>query len=492
MTDLNDVLERLMTDPGFRQQLKDDPSSALAGYDLDDSEMNLLRSQVTEEAGAGGSVEQRTSKSALGGALFGLFGGGGAAQEAVPDYQSQPAFDSNLAAPNEVDGDRPTESVSFTYEEIRWSYSESPPAGGRGSEVVDDLEIADPGQEEDVATPGSPQLLEHAASGTHNPDDGGDPGEIAVEGAPDSEMKTRMIEIEDVIVTSVQSGGSDAPLDDASLSQPLDADQPAGGGSLGDLVLVKENDKSMPGSDGDAEHLVAGDPPGADKAPGGKVEYTWKIEEGVKVVDPDGGDLATPETAPEGADGPGLPKGPFIAESYGFGTSQGSGGLRSDGELVQAVSEESNQDVLVGKVTPKGASDEPGQLGLMEFQATTGPDADPGVMEHEAASGEQQGQPDFYEYPGEYPQSHGGVVGAAQSDDPVSPDSGADSADPGTGGMGSGEHVEAAHFGPSFGDIHGASQGDRSVMEVGGLKMETETVELQDADEVEMDVHVGK
>lgn len=348
-----------------------------------------------------------------------------------------------------------------------------------------------------MATPGSPKLLEHAASGTHNPDDGGDPGEIAVEGAPDSELKTRMIELEDIIVTSVQSGGSDAPLDDASLSQPLDADQPAGGGSLGDLVLAKENDKSMPGSDGDAEHLVAGDPPGADKAPGGKVEYTWKIEEGVKLVDPDGGDLATPATAPEGAEAPGLPKGPFIAESFSFGTSQDSGGLRSGGELVQAVSDESNQDILVGKVTPKGASDEPGQLGPMEFQATTGPDADPGVMEDEAASGEQQGQPDVYEYPGGYLQSQGGVVGDAQSGDPVSPDSGADSADPGTGGMSSGEHVEAAHFG----DIHGASQGDRSVMEVGGLKMETETVELQDVDEategddpdeVETDVHVGK
>jgi hypothetical protein len=82
MGGIDDVLERLVTDLGFRRRLREDPAAALKGYDLNEADVELLASQLDETAGDAGALEQRTSKSALFGILTGLFTTGGPAPQA--------------------------------------------------------------------------------------------------------------------------------------------------------------------------------------------------------------------------------------------------------------------------------------------------------------------------------------------------------------------------------------------------------------------------
>ncbi len=70
MSDFDTVLERLLTDPGFKGVLAADPASALRGYQLSPDELELLYAQVSTDAGGQGRVEERISKASL----FGLFG----------------------------------------------------------------------------------------------------------------------------------------------------------------------------------------------------------------------------------------------------------------------------------------------------------------------------------------------------------------------------------------------------------------------------------
>jgi hypothetical protein len=66
---IDHVLERLVTDRSFRDQLAADPRSALAGYDLTTDELVLLATHVSDELAGDRNVEGRTSRSAL----FSLF-----------------------------------------------------------------------------------------------------------------------------------------------------------------------------------------------------------------------------------------------------------------------------------------------------------------------------------------------------------------------------------------------------------------------------------
>src|SRR3954465_8834533 len=70
MSDFDAVLERLLTDPPFAAALAADPAVALAGYRLDESEAELLRSQVVGDTAADvAKVETRTNKSSTFGLL---------------------------------------------------------------------------------------------------------------------------------------------------------------------------------------------------------------------------------------------------------------------------------------------------------------------------------------------------------------------------------------------------------------------------------------
>ncbi|GAA3286612.1 hypothetical protein Dvina_06640 [Dactylosporangium vinaceum] len=68
MSDFDEVLERLLGDPGFKAQLAADPGRALAGYHLSPDELDILQTQLGD-AGGQRHVEQRTSKASM----FGVF-----------------------------------------------------------------------------------------------------------------------------------------------------------------------------------------------------------------------------------------------------------------------------------------------------------------------------------------------------------------------------------------------------------------------------------
>ncbi|MBX6356679.1 MAG: hypothetical protein IRZ05_12585, partial [Micromonosporaceae bacterium] len=74
MSDLDSVLERLLTDPSFARALAADPASALAGYRLTPEEVALLSSQVSADPGEQHAVETRDTKSGLFGLLAPLAG----------------------------------------------------------------------------------------------------------------------------------------------------------------------------------------------------------------------------------------------------------------------------------------------------------------------------------------------------------------------------------------------------------------------------------
>lgn len=69
MSDFDDVLERLLSEPQFRAALASDPATALAGYQLSADERDLLGSQYGDDEGGLGGVEDRTSKASLVGLL---------------------------------------------------------------------------------------------------------------------------------------------------------------------------------------------------------------------------------------------------------------------------------------------------------------------------------------------------------------------------------------------------------------------------------------
>src|SRR5262249_5790474 len=87
MSDFDTVLERLLTDGAFRSALAADPAAALAGYQLSDDEVELLRSQVSADLGGDRTVEVRTSKASMAG-LLGSFGGIGMTGNAPADAHS--------------------------------------------------------------------------------------------------------------------------------------------------------------------------------------------------------------------------------------------------------------------------------------------------------------------------------------------------------------------------------------------------------------------
>lgn len=83
MADIDTVLERLVTDSAFRQELSEDPAAALASYDLSIDDLKLLASSLDSGDDSQRGVEQRTSKSAVVGLLASLTGGGGGAGSGV-------------------------------------------------------------------------------------------------------------------------------------------------------------------------------------------------------------------------------------------------------------------------------------------------------------------------------------------------------------------------------------------------------------------------
>lgn len=165
MAGFDEVMERLITDPRFREELVADVASALSGYDLTDKEVRLLASGVVEGEGQG-KVEQRTSKAGLAG-ILGAFGAGSPGDQDLEaggsstsrrgeeiDLQSW-TFGPGAAGP--PDGDYVLTDVG---------HSARSPGGGYNEIVLDDTkgkEATDTGGSRDVVVKGS-KILQNATS----------------------------------------------------------------------------------------------------------------------------------------------------------------------------------------------------------------------------------------------------------------------------------------------------------------------------------------
>lgn len=97
MPGLDDVLERLITDPAFRDRLATDRRAALAGYDLSPDDLALLDAQVTTAAGGAVAMEGRTTKAGM----FGLLGGLDEVLDAMGDAGATPEPVLGVADPTE-------------------------------------------------------------------------------------------------------------------------------------------------------------------------------------------------------------------------------------------------------------------------------------------------------------------------------------------------------------------------------------------------------
>ena len=60
---IDEALERLVTDPTFRDELARDPKGALAGYDLTRDELSLLAQQLSAGTLGQCAVERRLRRS---------------------------------------------------------------------------------------------------------------------------------------------------------------------------------------------------------------------------------------------------------------------------------------------------------------------------------------------------------------------------------------------------------------------------------------------
>ena len=130
MSDLDVVFERLLTDASFRSTLERDRNAALAPYDLDDDERELLAGQLSGDDAAGQRVEARHTKAGLIGLVGGLLGelggrgGGGRGGDDATTLAATTTrrrtlglasdFDA-VIDPTDTDGDGLTDSLEEAY-----------------------------------------------------------------------------------------------------------------------------------------------------------------------------------------------------------------------------------------------------------------------------------------------------------------------------------------------------------------------------------------
>lgn len=97
VADFDEVLERLVVDPGFAAYLANDPTQALAGYHLSADEVAMLSTQLSQDTGGEHRVERRVSKSSLFGLLSAMHSGAPITPPSIPAHDG---VDQGLGAAN--------------------------------------------------------------------------------------------------------------------------------------------------------------------------------------------------------------------------------------------------------------------------------------------------------------------------------------------------------------------------------------------------------
>jgi hypothetical protein len=213
MPGLDDILERLVNDEGFRARLAADPAGALAGYDLSSEDLALLASQVTDGAGASGAVEARTSRASLVGFMSAF---GDVAEALSPATADLDVGGTGSPAANAI----PTESISMNFEEIKVTYAAEADsaAGDLAATGAPDAQASD----EEISLTYRRIEVEHARAGDGDADGAdflvwqrqfgqeaaGAEGTLSAT-PPDAQAYFR-IPMKDALVSGVLGGGSDA------------------------------------------------------------------------------------------------------------------------------------------------------------------------------------------------------------------------------------------------------------------------------------------
>jgi hypothetical protein len=104
MADIDDVLERLLTDADFAHRLASDPSGALAGYSLSQDDVTLLSTQVSFDPGALSLVEERISKAGMFGLLTSFTAGLGGLADVSPGQSADPHMAAGIIGPVDTHG----------------------------------------------------------------------------------------------------------------------------------------------------------------------------------------------------------------------------------------------------------------------------------------------------------------------------------------------------------------------------------------------------
>jgi hypothetical protein len=129
MSDFDDVLERLLTEPAFAAALADDPDVALAGYRLDAGEVRLLRSQVVGDTAADvAKVETRINKSSTFGLLAPFAALGGVADE-FGQHLAEPGGGAGGAGARQVLGNPPAVHQGLGSPPARHGFGSAPHQG---------------------------------------------------------------------------------------------------------------------------------------------------------------------------------------------------------------------------------------------------------------------------------------------------------------------------------------------------------------------------
>jgi hypothetical protein len=428
MADVNDVLERLVSDPGFRRALSDDPDRALEGYDLTDADREMLAAQVSEDAGVGGGLEQRTSKSAL----AGLFGTGGGSGQSDLDFLSRHAehgdgdapleeeigfaykkisFDEGESLisppkdPADLQGEEPpTEDISFVYQKVEWDDQETLVGAAGEPEAPSDLSTgaeteAPPGVDGTVGgqTHAGKYIVtsvQHAAS----PSDEGEPLASSPANAPDGEGGDVPIEGMSLNFGNVGEGDGEALA--APASDPVGQDsheivmdvhvgrsEPEAPSDMSAGDQTEDSSSGWPSKwegPGLAADPAAGDAPASlavDGMVGGKTDASLPEDGGSTAEGESGATSNKPKEIVVVSSKP-----PAGAEAGDLAEASVRGEETEDETLKTVAASDSTSeakgDPLVGKITPKGETEQ-GSPTLKEaiFQNTYPGDTAPGHEE---------------------------------------------------------------------------------------------------------------
>ena len=220
MSDIDDVLERLVTDAAFRDALADDPATALAGYSLEEGDLEVLAATLDDDGASEHGVEQRTSKSAILGLIVGLAGGGGGSSPKANGAVS--ASWDQLAVSRYIPGDTPSSGAPADLAEGGGTAG----AGGSGEGAKGPSEVRDlPGNEADSAdSAGRVKVQFHWDASTGDPDT----RSLAEDDRP-GDLRTPEEDVEPALnafarLTANGTSVGEAPIDDLADEEPARAE----------------------------------------------------------------------------------------------------------------------------------------------------------------------------------------------------------------------------------------------------------------------------